>query len=215
MTEIGQTIQLAVEAFSVWEALAVIFGLAYLILATRENILCWYAALIGTAISIYVFWDASLLMESALQVYYIVMAVYGWYQWRPGSKDDEPLPIALWRPEIHLAAIGSILLISAASGYLLARNTEAAWPYLDSFTTWASVLTTYMVAKKILENWIYWLVVDSLSIFLYMERGLYLYSLLFVLYIIIAVFGFLQWKRRYAQQQQAREIEIISVAGVT
>jgi|TARA_B100000315_G_scaffold78674_1_gene72044 nicotinamide mononucleotide transporter len=201
MTDISQTIQAAIEAFSIWEALAVFFGLAYLILATRENILCWYAALIGTAISIYVFWDASLVMESALQVYYVVMAVYGWYQWRYGSKGDDPLPIALWKPGVHFVAIGGVLLISIVSGYLLSENTQAAWPYLDSFTTWASVLTTYMVAKKILENWIYWLVIDSLSIFLYLERGLYLYSLLFLLYIIIAIFGFLQWQRHYMQQR--------------
>ncbi|HJN53358.1 MAG: nicotinamide riboside transporter PnuC [Pseudomonadales bacterium] len=215
MTEISQTLQSAIEAFSVWEALAVVFGLAYLILATRENILCWYAALIGTAISIYVFWDASLLMESALQVYYIIMAVYGWYQWRYGSKDDDPLPIAMWRPRTHVLAIVSVLLISAISGYLLARNTQAAWPYLDSFTTWASVLTTYMVAKKILENWIYWLVIDSLSIFLYMERDLYLYSLLFFLYIIIAVFGLLQWQRHYTQQQGEDVIAGVKAADAT
>lgn len=215
MSEINQTIQLAIEAFSIWEALAVFFGLAYIILATRENILCWYAAFIGTALSIYVFWDASLMMESALQVYYLLMAVYGWYQWRHGNKDDDPLLIALWRPGTHFVAISSVLLISVISGYLLARNTQAAWPYLDSFTTWASVLTTYMVAKKILENWIYWLVIDGLSIFLYMERGLYLYTLLFLLYIIIAVFGFLQWKRRHAQQLEAGGIEDSMLADAT
>lgn len=215
MSEINQTIQLAINAFSIWEAVAVFFGLAYIILATRENILCWHAAFIGTAVSIYVFWDASLVMESALQVYYLLMAVYGWYQWRHGSNDDDSLLIALWRPASHFFAIGSVLIISVISGYLLARNTQAAWPYLDSFTTWASVLTTYMVAKKILENWIYWLVIDGLSIFLYMERGLYLYALLFLLYIIIAVFGFLQWKRRHAQQLEAGVIEDALLADAT
>jgi nicotinamide mononucleotide transporter len=96
--------------------------------------------------------------------------------------------------------IVGVLCVAAVSGYLLARNTSAAWPYLDSFTTWASILTTYMVAKKILENWIYWLVIDSLSIFLYLQRDLYLYSLLFLIYLVIVVFGYLNWRGHYRKQ---------------
>ena len=105
MSEINQTIQLAIEAFSIWEALAVFFGLAYIILATRENILCWYAAFIGTALSIYVFWDDSLLMESALQVYELLMAVYGWYRWRHGSQDADALLIVVLLPATRAISI--------------------------------------------------------------------------------------------------------------
>ena len=187
-------------ATSLWEALAVLFGIAYLLLAMREHIWCWYAAFLGTAISIYVFWDASLLMESALNVYYVIMAVYGWYQWRHGGKASSELAISRWPLHHHGLAIAAVLVVAGCSGYLLSTNTGAAWPYLDSFTTWGAVLTTFMVARKILENWLYWLVIDSVSIVLYIDRGLYLYALLFVAYLVIAVFGFLAWRRHLAGQ---------------
>lgn len=200
MTDLLPSVEMALAAMSLWEALAVVLGVAYLLLAVKENILCWYAAFLQTAISIYVFWDVQLLMESALQVYYLGMAVYGWRQWKYGSRNNGGLPVSRWSLNTHLQVIAVVLLVSGASGYLLDNHSEAAWPYLDSFTTWASVLTTWMVARKILENWIYWLVIDAASIFLYLERGLYLYSLLFVAYLVIVVFGFLQWSRHYRQQ---------------
>ena len=86
-------------------------------------------------------------------------------------------------------------MATLASGYLLAENTTAVWPYVDAFTTWGSVVTTFMVARKILENWLYWIVIDSVSIFLYIDRGLYLTALLFVAYVVIVIIGFFNWKR--------------------
>ena len=93
--------------------------------------------------------------------------------------------------------VGRNLLLSLVNGYWLSHHTSAAWPYVDSFMTWASVITTWMVARKILENWIYWMVIDSLSIPLYINRGLYLTAILFVGYVIIVVFGYLGWRRHY------------------
>ena len=86
------------------------------------------------------------------------------------------------------------------SGWLLAQHTNAAWPYFNSFTTWGSVVTTVMVAKKVLENWLYWLVIDAISIPLYMDRGLYMTAILFMVYIVIAIFGYLNWQRRLLAQ---------------
>lgn len=187
----------ALTQMSHWEVLAVLLAIAYLLLAARENVLCWYCALISTAIYTALFWDVSLLMESALNVYYMAMACYGWYQWRYGGDLEQGVVIRTLTPSQHLAMIAAILLITAMSGYLLTRFTAAAWPYVDSFTTWASVATTYLVTKKILENWLYWLVIDSISIPLYIDRGLYLTALLFVVYLIIVVFGYFSWRRHY------------------
>ena len=160
------------------------------------KIACWYAAFAGTAISVVVFWDVSLLMEAALNVFYMVMAVYGWCQWRYGGGPAAAgLAVRRWGAVRHLLAIGAVLTASFVSGQLLATYTGAAWPYLDSFTTWASVLTTFMVARKILENWLYWFVINGVSVFLYWDRGLYLYALLFVSYLVISVFGYLGWRR--------------------
>ena len=89
------------------------------------------------------------------------------------------------------------------SGNLLATSTDAAWPFLDSFTTWASVFATFMVARKVLENWIYWIVIDALSILLYADRSLYVYAALFAAYVVIAVFGYLSWRRSLAERGAA------------
>lgn len=187
----------ALQAMSLWEAAAVLLGIAYLLLAMRESLWCWHAAFVSTAIFLVLFWDVGLLMESALQVYYLVMAVYGWWHWQQGSGEQQELAISRWSARQHLLAAGAVLAISAASGALLHQHTDAALPYLDSFTTWGSVLTTWMVARKILENWLYWLLIDGVSIYLYIDRELYLTAGLFVAYVVIVIFGYRKWLLHY------------------
>ena len=179
------------------ELAAVLLGVAYLLLAMRESLWCWYAALVSTALFLYLFWQVKLLMESALQVFYIGMAVYGWWHWRHGGAGHETLTISRWPLRNHLIAIGVVSLAALTSGTLLSQNTDAALPYLDSFTTWGSIVTTWMVARKILENWLYWLVIDSASIYLYLDRELYLTAALFAVYVVIVIFGYFQWLRHY------------------
>lgn len=186
-------------AVSGLEAAAVAFGIAYLLLAVRENSACWYAAFVSTALSIWLFWSVSLPMESALNLFYLVMAVYGWWQWRKPvatAAGASPLPIRRFSLREHAIAVVAVAALTMFSGTLLHDSTGAARPYLDSFTTWASVLTTWMVAKKILENWLYWLVIDSASIVLYLDRSLYLYAGLFAAYLVIVVFGYITWRKR-------------------
>lgn len=183
-----------------FEAVAVVLGITYLVLAVRENLWCWYAAFASTLIYLFLFWDVNLLMESALQVYYLAMAVYGWWQWQHGSGNDGQLDISRWHWRRHVVAMLAIIAISLGSGFLLQEYSSAALPFLDSFTTWGSVLTTWMVARKVLENWLYWLVIDSVSIYLYLDRELYLTAFLFLVYIVIAVFGFRQWLAHYRNQ---------------
>ncbi len=190
------------QASSILELTAVIFAIAYLLLAVRENILCWYAAFISTSIFLFIFWQVKLYMESGLQVYYLAMAVYGWYQWTLGGTQQSGIAISTWPMTKHLLALTVILIATIISGYLLSENSDAPLPYLDSFTTWASIVTTYMVAKKVLENWIYWFVIDSVSIFLYLDRGLYFTALLFAAYVVIVVFGFLTWLKQYRLELQ-------------
>lgn len=191
-------IELIIEAWrqtSHLEIISVAFGLAYVILAAKQNIWCWPAALIGTATAIFLFWDASLLMESALNVFYLVMAVYGFWKWQFGGRDSSRLEIRSWGLSQHLVVATAILMLTLLSGYLLTSGTEAALPYVDSFTTWGAIITTWMVAQKILQNWLYWVVIDAVSIWLYLDRGLYLYALLFALYCVIALYGYFNWRR--------------------
>ena len=182
---------------SAWECVAVALGIAYLLLAVRESLWCWYAAFVSTGIFLVLFWEVSLLMESALQVYYLAMAVYGWWQWQQHGDNQGALAISRWRPRQHLVAVAAVLLLSAISGFLLQRYTAAALPFLDSFTTWGSILTTWMVTRKILENWLYWLVIDAVSIYLYLDRELYLTAFLFVVYLVIVLFGYRKWSLHY------------------
>jgi nicotinamide mononucleotide transporter len=187
---------------SYWEAMAVLLGIIYLLLAVRESLWCWPAAFLSTAIFLVLFWNVSLLMESALQVYYLVMALYGWWQWRHGSKDEAAeteLAISSWSWQQHTLAITAVLLASVISATLLGQYTQAALPLLDSFTTWGSILTTWMVTRKILENWLYWLVIDSVSIYLYLDRELYLTAGLFLAYLLIVIFGYRKWLRHYRE----------------
>ena len=190
----------ALELTSWWEVPAVVLAILYLVLAARENIWCWAAAFASTAIYTYVFFDVNLYLESALQIYYLAMAVYGWYQWRHPADPSSTLPISTWSLKKHGVVIAATGVVVVLSGHLLDKNTEAALPYLDAFTTWYAVVTTYMVAKKILENWGYWFVIDSALVYLSYSRGLYLTALLYVAYLIIIVFGYWKWKKEYDQQ---------------
>ena len=185
------------QANSVLELVAVVLAIAYLLLAVKENTLCWYAAFVSTAIFLVIFWQVRLYMESGLQVYYLAMAVFGWYQWTRGGDQHRGIGITTWALRVHLAVFAVVVIAAYLSGTLLAQFTDARLPYIDSFTTWASIVTTYMVAKKVLENWIYWFVIDGISIFLYLDRGLYFTAILFMAYVIIVVFGWFTWSKQY------------------
>ena len=179
------------------ESLAVVLAIAYLLLAMKESSLCWYCAFISTAIYVYIFGDVSLYMESALNIYYMAMAVYGWYQWRLGGDNSTGRAICRWGVEQHAIALLLILAGTLLSGYLLAANTDAKLPYLDSFTTWASILTTLMVARKVLENWLYWMVINSVSIFMFIDRELYQTAAMLGLYLVLSIIGYLAWRKSY------------------
>jgi nicotinamide mononucleotide transporter len=189
--------QLIVEflAMNFLELTAVLLAIAYLLLAVRESLWCWGAAFVSTAIYLYLFFAARLYMESALQLFYLFMAVYGWRQWRRGGGGEKQLDVSTWPLIVHVRAVTCIVALSVASGWMLASYTEAAFPYLDSFTTWGAVWTTYLVTRKKLENWLYWIVIDSVGIYLYELRGLQLTAVLFALYVVISIFGYVSWQR--------------------
>lgn len=174
------------------EACAVALAVAYLILAIRQNVLCWLAAFVSSLIYLAVFYTARLYMESALQVFYAAMAVYGYWQWTRGGAGSTGLSITVWSLRQHANALALIFAASLSFGFLVSR-TDAAFPYVDSFTTVAAIVTTYMVARKVLENWLYWFVIDSVSIYVYLERGLALTALLFVVYLVLIVVGWRRW----------------------
>ena len=180
---------------SVWfEILAAILAIIYLLLALKQDIRCWIAWIISSLMYLFVMLYAGLLMESALQIFYVGMGIYGWMQWDKRAAQDK-LSIRRWNKKQHFYAIGSLLCIVVISGYLLSLNSNAVAPYIDSFTTWGAILATFMVAKKVLENWIYWFVIDFVSVFLFLSRELYPTAVLFVIYLVIIVFGYRAWRK--------------------
>ena len=178
---------------NILEALAVVLAVAYLVLAIRENRWCWPAGFGSSLLYLLVFYRAGLYMESALQLFYASIAVYGWWAWRPQPGGGVLLTIHRWPLRWHGMAAVVIAILTFGSGWLLARYTDAALPYLDSFVTWSAVLTTGMVARKLLENWLYWLVIDGVTLALALERGLHLTAALFALYLVLVVIGWRRW----------------------
>jgi nicotinamide mononucleotide transporter len=185
MTDILQGAWSGLQQTSALELTAVLLALSYLLLVVREHIACWLAAAVSTSIYLYLFFDVGLYAESLLQVYYLGMAGYGYYQWRLGANRQNLKPV--------------IVTCTLALAELL-KVVESQAPYLDAFTTCASIVTTYMVAQKVLENWLYWFVIDSASIVLYLERGLYFTALLFLIYLLIIAVGYSRWRQQYHRQ---------------
>ena len=193
------------SAYSIPEIIAVLASLTYVVLASREHRGCWPAAMLGSTIYVIVFFQYQLYMDSALNIFYVVMAIYGWLMWKNSQTEidfvaaasKEKTNIKKWRGIKHINAIAIIILLSAFSGFYLDNYTDAAYPYLDSLTTWSSFLATWMVVNKILETWLYWIVIDAASIYLYINKELYFTALLFGLYVIIATYGYLHWKKLY------------------
>lgn len=187
-------------ATSPWETAGSLLGLAYLLLAVRRNLLCWLCAFLSTAIYLVLFAKASLYMQSLLQVFYLVMAVYGFIDWRRGRTESGDVRIESWSVNQHVTAALLVIIASVVNGWGLARLTDSPAPYLDSFVTWGSIVTTWMVARRIIENWLYWIVVDGVAAWLYFSQGLLATTVLFIIYLGIVVRGYFVWRREQALQ---------------
>ena len=177
------------------EITAVVFAIIYLLLAVKQDVRCWYAAIFSSFLYFFIMMSANLYMEAYLQIFYIFMAIYGWFQWNKISENKSKFIVRTWNIKQHLIVISSVICLAYISGSLLNIYTEAALPFIDALTTWGAIIATYMVAKKLLENWIYWFVIDSISVLLFMSRGLYLTSVLFFVYLIIIYFGYKSWTK--------------------
>jgi nicotinamide mononucleotide transporter len=192
--------ELSVKLVSAWhdtsgiELTAAVLAVAYLLLAIRQLLSCWFAAFVSSCLYVWVFFTAHLYMESVLNVFYAAMAVYGFWQWRRGRGGASPA-VTRWPVVRHAAGLLGVVALSLVSYLFLRRFTPAAWPFVDSMVTWSSVVATFLVARKVYENWHWWLVIDSVSLFLSFTRHLYATMLLFALYLVLIVVGMREWRR--------------------
>jgi len=187
---------LQVHIAFILEITAVICGLAYVILAARNNIWCWLFGIIGSFLSVILFYNFfDLVAESMLYVYYVGTGIYGWLNWN--KMDSEADFTIVSKPiKVHLIVIGFGLI----SAYILSLFiqkifADASYPLLDSFTTVFSIITTILVVKKWIENWLYWIVINSLTVYLYFSKGLNYYGLLTIFYVGMSVYGYIHWRK--------------------
>jgi nicotinamide mononucleotide transporter len=184
------------------EATAVILGIAYSLLAVRRSRWCWVSGGLSSVILVYLAARARLPMQSGLQVFYVGMSVYGFRSWAQQGKVAGGL-VTRWPVRAHVGAWLAILALSACSSRWLAAETGAAWPFLDSVTTWASLVATWLVVRMKLENWLYWIAIDAVLTYLFVEQQLFLIAPLFAAYLAISVAGFLTWRNAYRLQARA------------
>ncbi len=199
MTDAGRVIDgiaSGLSAISPLEAVSVVLALASAFQEVKRSRWCWVTGGLASAIAIYLSAHARLPMQASLQVYYVVISVYGYWHW---SKDqgEATRSVTTWSPRTNLVACVATVAMSALTARWLATESQAAWPFLDSLTTWGSLLATWLMARVKLESWLYWLVIDSILAFLFAAQGLYLYSLLSIVYLGVSAVGFAGWLKTY------------------
>lgn len=189
-----------VQATSAAEWFAVAMGVVYVLLIMRRNRWGWVAGGISSLILAVLAARAHLPMQAVLQFSYVVAAVYGWWHWAP---DAEQQHIGLWHLQGHVVAVVGSIAASFALAQLLAREGYSAWPFLDSLVTCLGLFATWLTARVYLENWIYWIVIDAVSIYLFLSQGLVVTAMLFCAYLVIASVGLRSWWRTYRRAERA------------
>jgi nicotinamide mononucleotide transporter len=187
--------------FSTLEIIAFIFSLTGVILTIRQNILCWPAHLAGVSCYLIFYYQTAYFATMSLQLFYIIMSLYGWYYWLKGGKNNGyKVPVRKLRP-IELA--GTLLFVPVASVliYLYLGNfPDSTSPELDSLTFSLSIAGTWMMAKKIIAHWIIWIIANVLYIYMFVTGGIYLTALLFVILAFLAIKGLITWRKSYELQ---------------
>jgi nicotinamide mononucleotide transporter len=185
------------------EILATITGLIYLVYSVKGNILLWPFGLITSALYVYVFFMSKIYADMGINIYYVIISIYGWIHWSSGDNSEKnELPVS--RLELRLGLILGLitLIIFCIIAYILKNFTDSDIAYLDAFVTAASITATWMLARKIMEHWLFWVVVDGISIGLYIYKGLYPTVLLFVVYTSLAVTGYYEWRKQWKVQSK-------------
>ncbi|MDX1391348.1 MAG: nicotinamide riboside transporter PnuC [Rheinheimera sp.] len=204
--------ELLAQAIAQWqlmhsiELVATLLALAYVVLALKQSLWCWPAALLSTLLFTHIMWQSALLSDALLQLYYAGMALYGWWRWQQLRQQSPKAqgPVFEWRWQRHAL----LIVITALAGWLLglfmANYTHADFAYLDAQTTVFSIVATLLVARKLVSNWLYWVVIDAVSIYVYAQKHLYFLTALFMLYTVIAIAGYFIWRSHYQQQPAVR-----------
>lgn len=176
-------------------------GILCVWLAAKNNILNWPFAIVSVSIYIFIFFDSKLYADMGLQFYFLITNLYGWYYWsRQKNNSEKQRPIGLITQREILISILVVVVFTTALGFLLHKNTDAAFPFVDSFCTACSLVAQVFLARRVLQNWLIWIFVDIIYVSVYFSKELYATGLMYALYIIIATVGFLDWRKIYREQ---------------
>jgi nicotinamide mononucleotide transporter len=179
------------------ELLGTITGLIYIYFSIRQEILLWFFGILNALLLIWVYFTAGIYAYMLLQFYYLFISIYGWIHWKRGGDDSGggELPVTRVNGKLAFILFVTGLVLTFIIALVLALYTDSTIPRLDGFTTAFSIIATWMLARKILEHWLIWIVVDLLSCGIYVFKHLYLMTILFAVYTILAVFGYLSWRK--------------------
>jgi len=183
------------------EVFGALTGIIYVILEIRQSIWLWPLGLITSALYVWVFFTNKFYADMGLQSYYVLISIYGWYWWLRGGKKYNTDSLPVTRISLKLAGILVFVFILLFAGiwYILLNYTDSPVPLGDAFTTALSIVATWMLARKIIEHWILWVIADLVSMGLYIYKGLYPTVILFAVYTLMAVIGYREWKKTMAE----------------
>jgi len=192
---LSNSLLLEAEAYSWMEWVAVVLGVVYVVLAIQQSIWCWPAGIISSLLFVWVMGSAGYYFDMMLQAYYVPAGIVSWILWRKQNNKPERKVQQLHYSKHLLFVLGGALL-ALGLGYLMGLFFEVnEFVYYDAATTVFAVMATIMIGYKLLENWLYWIVIDLFSVWLYWEKGYVLTALLFAFYGIIAVYGYFRWRK--------------------
>lgn len=186
------------------ESIAIVLALIYLWLAARQSVWCWLAGALSCTIYTYLMFGAQLYMEAGLQAAYVVLAGYGWWQWKLGTAQQAASEQQGYSWQWHLIAIVLLAGVAALCAWLLGRYTQADQVWLDSFTTIYSLFATWLLTRKLFSNWLYWLVIDTVYIYLYAIKGFEQTSGLYAIYVLLILYAMWNWRR--SKQEECNSI---------
>lgn len=171
-------------------------GILYIVFSIKQHILTWLTGLLTSVLYIIVFFKAGLYAAMSLQFYYVGISFYGWYFWSKGkSQENAAIVVNKVKPELLIKLVLSTSIIWLIIFFILKKFTDSDVPVFDAITTSLSIVATWMLARKFIENWLIWIFVDSVSIVLYSYKKLWPTIILFSVYLIMAFFGYIQWKK--------------------
>jgi nicotinamide mononucleotide transporter len=185
------------------EIAATVFGLASVYLTTRQSIWCWPTGLVMVSLYVVIFFHAKLYSDTLLQVVYIFVQFYGWFHWRRGGGPGGDLAVSRLSPAGLAAWVLVSILGAATLGTLMAWKTDAAFPYADAAIAAMSLVAQWLMARKVLENWHFWIAVDVLAIGVYLGKDLYLTTGLYAVFLGLCVLGLVEWRRSTSTHQVA------------